>query len=315
MEGKLTLLMFFLLCFVLGRCVLGKDVPFEIVVFMCVWKRPLLTKFVLTHFQLMKTDLWNEDHIKLQLFIIGSDNTTIPMLANQLADGYAIHPNNPVGAKHDNGLQSLGAFYKQQMVDGIRDSLPHAVTMFGSDDIVNKQFFRYVKQKMHNQSPGYHVLGIRDIFFYDLKTQKLVYTKGYKSFKTPLSGTIGCGRVMSWSILDTLDWHLWDRTRDRGLDQSATRNVMKSIPFIGEVSEAIPGLDNNIVTIDIKSDGYSAGTNIWRFEQVVEAVGKNGRFHNFEQHDEKSVFTNAFGSEILSRLDQLRQQMIQSEYQ
>ncbi|PXF47524.1 hypothetical protein BWQ96_02668 [Gracilariopsis chorda] len=278
----------------------------KIVVFICVWKRPLLTDFVLRHFTSLRHEL-RQHQIQLDLYLTGSEQSQTSAFASKYNAGFSIFPNSPLGAKHDKGIQSLRDYYRNKSLE-TGDPLPDAVSIFGSDDVVNAAFFLRVRHLMQ-QTPRMHVVGLRDIYFQNLKTKRLVYTKGYKSFQVPISGTLGCGRVYSWPILDDLDWHLWDTDRERGLDQSAVRNVMNRIPLIYDISEAIPGLQHGIVAVDLKSDSYSAGTNIWKFEEVIQAVGKSGRLHDFEDKDASVVFSDAFGDQFLGSLEKLRTQM------
>lgn len=279
--------------------------PFSIILFMCVWKRPILTDFVLSHYHRMREALMAE-RISLEIFIAGSENSTAT-LAGRFQAGFVILPNSPLGTKHDKGLRSLRDYYMS------RGRLPDAVAIVGSDDVINVDFFLQVRDVMCGPPPRKHFVGLRDIFFYDLKSRRLVYTQGYRSYETPISGTLGCGRVFSWAILDSLDWHVWDEDRERGLDQSAIRNVMKSVPFVAEVSEAIAGREAGIVAVDIKSDAFSAGANIWRFDQVVSAVGKNGRLHEFVDYDADATLGHAFETQFLSKLEEMRTEMIRAE--
>eukprot|EP00737_Agarophyton_chilense_P002913 gb/GEZJ01003357.1/.p1 GENE.gb/GEZJ01003357.1/~~gb/GEZJ01003357.1/.p1 ORF type:complete len:358 (+),score=43.14 gb/GEZJ01003357.1/:387-1460(+) len=280
----------------------------NIVVFICVWKRPLLTHFVLRHFKTLGQSL-QKHRIHLELFITGSVDLETRAIAEKYNAGYSVFPNSPLGAKHDSGLQSLRDFYVNKSKNNA-ERLPDAVTIFGSDDVVNQQFFVVVRDLLQG-TPGVHVVGLQDLYFQDLKTGRLVYTRGYKSFNVPISGTLGCGRVYSWAILEDLDWHLWDTDRERGLDQSAVRNVMTRLPLIGEISVAVIGAETGIVAVDIKSDGYVTGTNIWKFEEVTRAVGKNGRLHDFEDKN-VAILNEAFGDEFVLSLDELRFQMEQS---
>lgn len=287
--------------------------PFSMVVYLCVWQRPLLTEFVLSHFDGLKKPLM-EEGIELELFITGSNNTTTHTLSTKFSAAYAVHPNSPLGAKHDKGIQSMRKHFEREVDEARRSHLPDAVSIFGSDDIVNMQFFVKARDLMSiSSAPRFHVIGLRDLYFQDLKSKQLVYTRGYRSFETPMSGTVGCGRAFSWTLLGVLEWHLWDVDRERGLDQSAIRNVMKRVPLIGEVSSAIFGREYGIVAMDIKSDAYATGTNIWKFEEVVEAVGRNGRFYDFVKEDRDDIMAKAFGAYVTSKLDTLRITMVQSD--
>ncbi len=156
-------------------------------------------------------------------------------------------------------------------------------------------FFAVVKKMMTRRVDRMHIVGLRDIFFFDLDSLRLMYTAGYREFMTPVSGTVGCGRVFSWAMLNTLNWVLWDWERNRSLDQSSVSRILKLVPQVGEVSMAIPGIEYGIVAVDVKTDAFEQGTNIWRFEEIVKAVGKNGPLHEFQEQRAQSVLDNAFG--------------------
>lgn len=309
----LKLFLFFFLLSITVRSAESKPV-FSIVLYICIWKRPLLTDFVLSHYNGLKQSLAGDD-ILLNLFIVGSDNISTVTTANRFSASFAVHPNKPLGAKHNMGIQSLHSHFMGKYEKQNRESsVPDAVAVFGSDDIVNRAFFTSVRDLMVPKSGGrHHMVGLRDIFFYDLKNEQLVYTKGYRSFQSEVSGTLGCGRVYSWSLLEALDWEVWDSERNHGLDQSATRNVLKKVAMIEEVSVGVVGRERGIVAVDMKSDGYSSGTNIWRFQEVIEAVGRNGRFHDFEHEDGEVVLREAFGGSIIDELSVLRGKMVESE--
>ncbi len=112
--------------------------PFKIVLFMCVWKRPILTNFVLHHYNSMKPQLLSQHNVDLEIFITGSDNSSTPQVANRFNVGYAVHPNQPLGTKHNLGLQSLQQHFLNRSGNG---RLPDAVAIVGSDDILNRKFF------------------------------------------------------------------------------------------------------------------------------------------------------------------------------
>lgn len=290
----------------------GDTSLFVVVVYMCTWKRPLLTDFVLAHYDKLREPLSREG-VQLDIFITGSEGNVTEMQARKYKAQYAVHPNSPLGAKHDKGIQSLRDFYRSAEKNGQIPRLPDAVTIVGSDDMINAAFFTRIRDQMSGPPPLRHVVGLKDIYFFDLKSRRLVYTRGYRYYETPISGTLGCGRAFSWSMLEMLHWHLWDVDRERGLDQSAIRNVMMRVPLVGEVSMAIDGREAGIMAVDMKSDGFAAGMNIWRFEQVVEAVGRNGRLHEFEDYDADATLGAAFETQFLTELEELRSQLAHSE--
>lgn len=297
----------------------GTQSPFTIVIFMCVWKRPLVTQFVLQHFASLNETLLATG-ISVELFLVGSDPNATHVLANAVDAAYAIHPNNPVGKKHQLGLQSLRNHYVDQVDTKKRRQLPHAVTIFGSDDVVPARYFSLVREyfrpitEPHSGTRLFHVLGLRDVWFYDLRSRRLAYTPGYRSFASPLAGTVGCGRAFSWSFLDSVHWQLWDVDRDRGLDQSVVRNLFRANIFMSEISVAIMGRDFEVYAVDIKTDAYqNAGTNVWAFDSVISAVGRSGRLLPFSEEIGDVSLHTAFGEDFVARLNKLRQDMEQAD--
>lgn len=253
-EGKLVMLLLLMSCCCNSA---GAGDNLSIVVFMCVWKREQLTKFVLAHYDSLKGPL-ARGGIELDIFITGSEDASTAEMAASVGAGYAVHANSPLGAKHGRGLRSLREYYE----GNVRD----AVMVVGSDDILNEAYFWKVKELMGSKVKKKHVVGIQDIYFYELKSGRMVYSKGY-SVGGGFSGTMGCGRVFSWAVLDTLKWQLWDEKLERGLDQSASRQVIREIAMIEAVSGVIDGRESGAMAVDVKSE-----TNVWKFERVVDAL-------------------------------------------
>lgn len=301
MEGKLVLLLLLLTL----TTTASAERPFSVVLFMCVWQRPLLTDFILGHYARMRGAL-SRRGIELTLFVAGSDNSTTPALASRHGARFVVVPNRPVGAKHNNGLRAIRTQLGPKGAD--------AVAIVGSDDLINMQFFERVRELMQSGPDRMHAVGLRDIYFFDLATDRMMYTEGYKQLRTPVSGTVGCGRVFSWPLLDTLNWELWDWDRDRSLDQSAIRRVLSVVPQIADISAAFSGLDDGIIAIDIKSDGFEQGRNIWRFDEVLKGGAKDGPFHEFrDRHAEKTI-DSLFGFGFYERrIVLLRERMKRNE--
>lgn len=288
---------------------------FTFVVFICVWRRPLLTRFVLDHFSTIADDL-RPSGIRLDLFIVGSEENSTKEFAQRRSATYAVHPNHPVGRKHQLGLLSLRDHYQRQAAIGNEKRLPDAVVIFGSDDIVTVEYFKEARRVMtsDNGVPAVHVFGLRDVWFFDLRTWRLVYTPGYRQYETPLAGTVGCGRAFSWSLLQAIRWQVWDEDRDRGLDQSAVRNIMRRSSFASEVSSNILGRSYGVLAVDIKSDGFTkTGTNVWGFDAIVSAGNGTGRLESFREVRADITLKKTFGDNFFHRLEALRADMISAE--
>lgn len=281
--------------------------PFVVVLYMCIWKRPLLTRFVLRHYVSLQKPLLEDHGIELRIFIAGSDNIETALLASTYNVDFVVVPNRPLGAKHNRGLRAIRDYYRE-----IGLSVGDVVAISGSDDIINGHFFVHVKHLFLEKHM--HIVGLKDVHFMELNTTRLLYTKGYRSARNPVGDTVGCGRVFSWAILDTLDWTLWDWDRDSSLDQSSVRRILQSVPQIAEISTAIPGNDRGIVAIDIKTDAFEKGANIWRFDQIVAGSKNKGPLHTFEERDSKHVLEDTFGDEFFEQhiLD-LRERMLRGE--
>lgn len=328
MEGKLTSLPRLALCaflvLILGFASLplasgggAGDVnkSFTIVVYICVWKRPLLTQFVLNHFKSLSEQLRPSGTL-VELFVVGSDNST-KQLADSVSAPFAIHDNHPVGRKHHLGLLSLRDHYEQQVRSGVRAHVPDAVTVFGSDDVVTAAYFTAVRDALKPRwchAVRAHVFALRDVWFHDLRSRRLVYTTGYRSGETPLARSVGCGRSFSWALLAAVRWQLWDVRREHGLDQSAVRNVMRRAAFVSEVSRAVIGRDQQVAAVDIKTDGFAkTGSNLWAFDTIVAAGDGAGRLARFTEEKADTSLGHMFGADFVQRLEQLRRDMMRVE--
>ncbi len=296
MERKLVFLAILLLLLV--SAVHAQE--FSVVLYMCVWKRPLLTAFVLRHYTDMRNEL-KRDGIHLHVFIAGSDAAQTKAQANTYNADYIVVPNRPLGTKHNRGLQAIRDRYHGS-------TPPDAVVVSGSDDVLNAQFFRVIRGKMSGPFPQ-HIVGLADVHFFDLNSTRLVHTAGYRVSRTPLAATVGCGRAFSWFMLETLKWELWDWDRDRSLDASSMRRILRAVPQIAEISTAVNGLQEGVIAVDVKTDAFEKGANIWRFDQII-AGAKSGPLHEFVDRDARFTLNQALGESFFEdQIMDLRKRM------
>ena len=297
-TGLMTCLLIALMLFVYFQMTVAEK-PFTVVVYTCLWQRPVLSDFVFGHYAGQRERLLREHNVALELYVVGSEGNHSASLAKKHSAGYVEHMNNPLGAKHNYGLSAL------------KEKIPHldAVVVVGSDDVLNDRFFIRVRKLMTDPANKIHLVGLRDLFFYDIASERLAYTRGYRVVKTDVAAAIGLGRTFSRSVLDAMNWTLWDPERNRGLDQSAVRRLMRNIIGIDEVSIALVGREEGIFAMDIKTKD-AGGTNIWGFDAVIEAVGKNGRFYDFEEFDSKAELDRAFGADFVTKIGKLKDQMM-----
>lgn len=77
----------------------------------------------------------------------------------------------------------------------------NAVLVVGSDDIIEEGYLKYCRDAI--QVNGSLLVGIRDMYYMDLKTLQLVYMQGYtaEALKRRPDATLGFGRCISSTIL------------------------------------------------------------------------------------------------------------------
>lgn len=295
------------------------------VLFACIHERLALTRLVLRHYARMRDEFLVSNNIKLLLFVTGSDPVSTQGIADEVNAAFSIYPNSPLGAKHNAGLRAIRSWCTPMHQDAAQDASVmgrrvhcdgpvNGVIVIGSDDILNGRYFLEIRSRLedNNANISLDAVGVRDLHIYDLATDRLAYTRGYRKRSAGMSSTIGCGRVFTWSLLERMRWELWDDEKDRGLDQSCVRRIES---YLGTAAfrncVAIMGRSNGIVVVDIKSAGLDGGRNIWNFDDIVSAVGSKGPLHRFRFVQAESFFSKEFGDQFAAELAALRQEMMQ----
>lgn len=292
----------------------GEDgTPFHAVLFTCVYGRETLTEYVLRYYAGVREALLENHGMVLDMFVTGSDNQTTPILARRHGAAFADHPNSPLGAKHNLGLASMRDHYIR--CDEGPCFHPDVVIIVGSDDILNEAFFVHVRNAFRRRpmSQPLHAVGLRDLYVMDLASQRLAYTRGYRTYTSPLDATIGCGRVYTWELLAQMSWKLWDDDRERSLDQSSVRRVAALLgPEVSTACVALSGRKHGLAAVDIKTSGFQTGTNIWSFDDLISAVGKKGRLYPFKHIDEPNrALDEHFGTDFTTEwIQKLRAAMV-----
>lgn len=113
--------------------------------------------------------------------------------------------NNPISYKWQHALD---------MAKGIDFD---SVVILGSDDYVDENFIRFIEEN----APKYDFIGFKDIYFE--QDDKTFYWGGYTNSR--MGEPIGAGRTISRRLLDEMDWDLWDRPANSGLDFMAWNNI------------------------------------------------------------------------------------------
>ena len=207
------------------------------VILTCIWKRPKLTRIVLSHYRGLKKELKGE--INLELVAVGSEGERSKNICEESEFNYFEYENQPMSEKWNFGLQ---------MTKKIN---PDAVIIVGSDDLIDKNLLKFYDKKLKQ---GYMMVGIKDFYIYDTERRKLAYWRGYGKLNDAhrMNETIGLARCLSRTLLDKLDFNIWnDLNISKNLDGAMTTRLKEV--GIYPVSEA------NMPYVDLDNQLYGAG--------------------------------------------------------
>lgn len=89
------------------------------------------------------------------------------------------------------------------------------VFIIGSDNTIDDKIFeRYISQ----MKKGVDIIGITDMHIYDLIGREMYYWGGYPKKHKRHGETIGLGRCFSKRVIEQMDFKLWDKGLNKGLD-------------------------------------------------------------------------------------------------
>lgn len=193
----------------------NKNTRNKIVIYTCVWKRPELTKIVLSYYDQLKQDL--SDRIDIQLIAVGSEGDRSRWLCESCGFNYIEYQNKPLSDKWEYGINRC------------RDYDPDAVIIVGSDDLISRSLIEFYDKQLKE---GLVFGGILDAYILDLESEQMIYWPGYNikvdvvNNINRLGETAGVGRCLSRALLEKLDFSIWSRlNKDRGLDGAMTQKL------------------------------------------------------------------------------------------
>jgi hypothetical protein len=230
----------------------GEGERVRIGVLITLWKRPGLAGLVLSRCKSIKEKL--SPLLDLEVMVVGSEGEASRVLAAANGFEYLECNNNPLGAKYNAGLRAL----KERDVD--------AVVLVGSDDFVDHRLFSTYAAGLR---AGYALLGILDMYLLDLENLRTCYWRGYGPRGGRQGESLGLGRCISRSLLDQVNWTLWDDTLNRGLDGSMIERLASHLLASPERFPlgTFSIREHGISAIDVKSD-----VNLWSFDEMVSAL-------------------------------------------
>lgn len=216
-----------------------------IAVVTAVYKRPEITRRVLEYYEHVRKNL--QGIVNLQLYAVGSEGYLSRKMCEDAGWSYIEFPNKPLSDKWNAIIASL------------RNIPFDALFITGSDDIVSENLFLEYARLL---SQGCLFIGIRDMYTIDLLTGKALYFGGYKERKRGES-CIGLARCFHRTIVEKLDFRLWENGLNRNLDNSQWKLLLKIVPDIMEKQCILSIRDYGFVAIDIKG-----GLSITTFESL-----------------------------------------------
>lgn len=211
----------------------------------CLWQRPNLSEVVLGYYQDLRSRLSRE--IDLVLMAVGSEGDASRQLAERFDFRYVEHPNHPLGAKWNAGMNAL------------RDKNVDAVVTVGSDDLVDERMFYLYAAQLER---GVKFMGAQDIHLVELPSRRMVQWFGYRGSTGP--ETIGPGRCIAAEWLERLDWQLWDDEQEDLLDGSAHRRLEPLFEEQDAEWVTYSGDTNCLTVVSVKT-----GSELWSFEACL----------------------------------------------
>jgi Flp pilus assembly protein TadD len=183
----------------------------KIVIYTCVWRRPELTRIVLSYYSGLKKELSGK--IQLELLAVGSEGDASRKLCEDCGFDYFEYANQPLSAKWEYGINRCA------------DYDPDGVIIVGSDDLISQNLIEFYDSQLKNNMV---FCGLKDGYFFDVGKENLILWTGYnlQGDPTRVGETIGMGRCFSRFLLDKLGFSIWKgRDINRGLDGAMTQKL------------------------------------------------------------------------------------------
>jgi len=173
----------------------------------CMWKRPEVFEIYAEGINRLRNEF---DIVPLA---VGSEGAASKALCKKYEFMYLERPNKPLGRKFNEGLRC----FRNQKID-------YAMIM-GSDDLISNSLLNAYMPHMEKRA---EVIGILDIYFYDLFKKSLHYWPGYgykPADRSRKGEPIGMARCLSRDLLDRMKWNVWNESINKGLDWSMWQKI------------------------------------------------------------------------------------------
>lgn len=129
-----------------------------------MWGRHDLTQLTFAYVARLRAEI--APLLRLELACAGSEGEKSREIAESNGFAYIHVPNPPLGAKWNAALSLL----QGRQLEG--------VCVFGSDDIASSNYYTILERAIQQ---GYKLAGVRDMYFLDLPTGRILHWLGYPS--------------------------------------------------------------------------------------------------------------------------------------
>lgn len=173
------------------------------------WKRKKLTSRYCEHIIFLKKLFSN--HINLTSAVVDSDQINKESI-KKFNSVYLNYLNQPLSDKFNFGMN----YFKNLPID--------YVMILGSDNFIDEiLMIEYIKIMRNN----YDLIGVLNSYVYDIKTGHMYNFLGYPKTSHRYQETLGAGRILSKTILDSLKFMPWKNGISKGLDGSMWEKLSK----------------------------------------------------------------------------------------
>jgi len=217
----------------------------KITIYTCAWKRPRILDITLEN--------WTNLKPKPHIVVCGSQGDGCQEIAEKWNCDYFQRPNKPLGNKFNESARRA------------KDTADYYMIM-GSDDLMS--------QKMWDFYQNYEgdFLGLRDYYFYEMKTGRLVFWQGYPEIQrgqakhSKHGRPIGAAKMLSHKAMTAIGWEPFKPDRDVSLDHDVDNKIIKT----GLKMDCLKHEEVGGMSLDLKS-----GFNMHSFKVFPNSISLN----------------------------------------
>jgi len=190
----------------------------------CLWRRPSITALCLTN--------WSNLNPKPEIAAMGSEGDECEKLAAEYSLQYARTENKPLGKKWNKALQLAR--------EG--SEATHYLIM-GSDDLISQKMWEF----FCNFEGDF--VGLKDYYFYDMESRRLLFWHGYAEGHHRKGHPIGAGKLISRMALEAIGWEGFDNNATQALDFQIDKRLIAK----GFIPQLVTMEETGGISVDLKT--------------------------------------------------------------